>query len=367
MENTPDKLKIDNQFLTTDEINKIIPEALIGDAFHIKVSKQTAEYLIANDIVNDIMNAEYGNDGFYGEQWTGMTKDDFNDETQKFDDDYQTFEIDVNPITRTGLENLLATIQNINNMETQKEFNQVQYLKDQLKYLGFGESEKLHKDLENGINSNEKSFEIKTTSDKTLPENKVDFNIKFNKSEKGGVFLNSYSATLSNNKGENVSQNFTVNKENAFTAKEAVNLLEGRSVKIEFDNPKTAQKETAFVKLNFAEEKNTYGNYNFQTFHQNYGVDAKQIVEKSNLIFDKPEYKDSVIKSLEKGNVVKVKFELEDKIIEGKAVLNPQYKNLNLYDSDMNRLNTNKPLQGMDNDNKHEKSNVREQSMSRGI
>ena len=104
MENTPDKLKIDNQFLTTDEINKIIPEALIGDAFHIKVSKQTAEYLIANDIVNDIMNAEYGNDGFYGEQWTGMTKDDFNDETQKFDDDYQTFEIDVNPITRIGLE-----------------------------------------------------------------------------------------------------------------------------------------------------------------------------------------------------------------------------------------------------------------------
>jgi len=198
MENTPDKLKIDNQFLTTDEINKIIPEALIGDAFHIKVSKQTAEYLIANDIVNDIMNAEYGNDGFYGEQWNGMTKDDFNDETQKFDDDYQTFEIDVNPITRIGLENLLATIQNINNMETQKEFNQVQYLKDQLKYLGFGESEKLHKDLESGINSNEKSFEIKTTSDKTLPENKVDFNIKFNKSEKGGVFLNSYSATLSN-------------------------------------------------------------------------------------------------------------------------------------------------------------------------
>ena len=263
-------------------------------------------------------------------------------------------------------------IEKINNenskiMEKQKEFDKVQYLKDQLKYLGFGESEKLHKDLEKGINSNEKSFEIKTTSDKTLPENKVDFNIKFNKSEKGGVFLNSYSATLSNNKGENVSQNFTVNKENAFTAKEAVNLLEGRSVKIEFDNPKTAQKETAFVKLNFAEEKNTYGNYNFQTFHQNYGVDSKQIVEKSNLIFDKPEYKDSVIKSLEKGNVVKVKFELEDKIIEGKAVLNPQYKNLNLYDSDMNRLNTNKPLQGMDNENKHEKSNVREQSMSRGI
>lgn len=38
-------------------------------------------------------------------------------------------------------------------METQKEFNQVQYLKDQMKYLGFGEGEKLHKDLEKGIKS----------------------------------------------------------------------------------------------------------------------------------------------------------------------------------------------------------------------
>lgn len=249
----------------------------------------------------------------------------------------------------------------------EKEFDQVNYLKDQLKYLGFGESKELHKDLEAGINSPEKSFELKTISDKALPENQVEFNLKFSKSEQGGVFLNSYDAMLSNNKKDTISQNFRVSKENTFTAKEAINLLEGRSVKIEFRNPKTEQKETAFVKLNLTEEKNQYGNYNFQNFHQNYGVDTQQIVEKSNLIFDKSEYKDSTIASLEKGNVVKVKFELEDKIVEGKAVLNPQYKNLNLYDSDMNRLNTNKPLQGIDNDQKHEKANVREQSMSRGL
>lgn len=42
---------------------------------------------------------------------------------------------------------------------------------------------------------------------------------------------------------------------------------------------------------------------------------------------------------------MKVKFEMDDKVVEGKAVLNPQYKNLNLYDNDMNRINTNKPLQ----------------------
>ena len=255
--------------------------------------------------------------------------------------------------------------QNPKIMETEKEFDQLQYLKDQLKYLGFGEGEKIHKDLEKGIKSKDQQFEIKTTSDKTLPENKVDFTLKFNKTESGGVFLNSYNAKLTNEKNEEISHNFPVNRENTFTAKESINLLEGRTVKIEFNNPKTERLEPAFVKLNFDEPKTEKGNYNFQNFYKNYGVDTAQIVEKSNLLFDKPEWKENTIKSLEKGNVVKVKFELDDKVIEGKAVLNPQYKNLNLYDSDMNRINTNKPLEGLEQDNKHEKNNVKEQSIKR--
>ena len=259
---------------------------------------------------------------------------------------------------------------NINNqtpniMETQKEFDQVEYLKNQLKYLGFGEGEKLHKDLEKGIKSKNQQFEIKTTSDKALPENKVDFTLKFNKTDSGGIFLNSYNAKLTNEKNEEISHNFPVNRENTFTAKEAINLLEGRSVKIEFHNPKSDQQETAFVQFNFDEPKTEKGNYLFQNFYKNYGVETDKIVEKSNLIFDKPEYKENTIKSLEKGNVVKVKFEQEDKVIEGKAILNPQNRNLKLYDSDMNRINTNKPLEGIEQDNKHEKSNVKEQSIKR--
>lgn len=255
--------------------------------------------------------------------------------------------------------------QNTEIMETQKEFDQVQYLKDQLKYLGFGEDEKLHKDLEKGIKSTKTQFEIKTSSDKALPENKVDFLLRFNKPDSGGVFFNSYQAMLKNDKDESIHHKFPVNRENTFTAKEAVNLLEGRAVKIEFQNPKTEQKEPAFVQFNFNEPKTENGNYNFQNFYKNYGVDTARIVEKSNLIFDKPEWKENTIKSLEKGNIVKVKFELDDKVVEGKAVLNPQYKNLNLYDSDMNRINTNKPLEGLEQDNKHEKNNVKEQSIKR--
>src|SRR5690606_38913269 len=114
-----------------------------------------------------------------------------------------------------------------NSMETEKEFDPVQYLKDQMKYLGFGEDEKLHKDLEKGINSPDQQFEIKTTSDKTLPGNKADFTLNYNKTDKGGIFLNSYDANLTNEKGDSIFQNFRVSREDSFTAKEAVNLLEG--------------------------------------------------------------------------------------------------------------------------------------------
>jgi hypothetical protein len=255
--------------------------------------------------------------------------------------------------------------QNPNIMETKNEYEPSQYPKFQLKYLGFGEGEQLHKDLENGINAPEKEFEIKTTSDKTMPGNEVEFTLKFNKIENGSVFMNFYNAKLTKENGDILSHNFPVNRVNTFTAKEAINLLEGRTVKIEFHNPKTEKIEPAFAKLNFNEPKTEKGNYNFQNFYKNYGVDTDQIVEKSKLIFDKPEWKESTIKSLEKGNIVKVKFELDDKVVEGKAVLNPQYKNLNLYDSDMNRINTNKPLEGLEQDNKHEKNNVKEQSIKR--
>lgn len=236
---------------------------------------------------------------------------------------------------------------------------QLDYLKNQLKYLGFGESNKLHQDLEKGINSNEKTFKIQTQSDRAMQGNEVNFTLNFNKSEKGGVFLNSFNATLKNEIGEERTHNFGVNH---FTAKEAVNLLEGRSVKTEFK-----ENEPVFVKLNFAEEKNEYGNFKFQTYNQQaYGVDTAKIVEKLGLIFDKPEHKDNTVKSLEKGNIVKVKFNLDNKITEGNAVLNPQYKTLNLYDKEMNRLNTNKPIQGLDTQ-QQEKNNIRQQNISRSL
>lgn len=244
--------------------------------------------------------------------------------------------------------------------QQEKKFDVAEYLNNQMKYLGFGNN---HKEaIQKGIDSKDNSFQIHTTSDKALFGNKAEFAVNFNKSEKGGVFLNSFDAKLTTSKGEERSQNFRLN----FTAKEAINLLEGRAVKTELQN-KQGEKFNAFVKLNFAEEKNEFGNYKSKLFNENYGVDTGKIVDELKLKFDKPEYRENAIKALEKGNIIKAKFEHEGKEIQGKAYLNVEYKTLNLYNDKMQRLNNNKPLQGLAQDNSHEKNNVREQSISRGI
>ncbi len=229
-----------------------------------------------------------------------------------------------------------------------------------------GESEQLHKDLKKGLDSNEMEFVIKTSSDKTTFGKSADFTLNFKKNDNGAVFLNSYDANVINSKGENLSHRFKVKREDNITVKEAINLLEGRAVKTNLVNPKTNEKEPAFIKLKLKEEKNKHGNYKLDVYNNNYGVDVAKIVEKSNLIFDKPEYKDFAIKALEKGNLVPVKFKHEDKVIAGKAMLNPQYKTLNLYDKGMNRINTNKPIKGVEIE-ENEKANVRQHNSKRSL
>lgn len=238
----------------------------------------------------------------------------------------------------------------------------VDFLEKNVKYHGFGESPEIKNKITEGVLSPNEKFQISLSSEQGINNNKVDFTLNFKKDgkeENEKAFFNSFNASTTTEKGEERSHTFNAN----YTAKEAVNLLEGRAVKTE-----SKSGDDIFVKLDFNKEKNEFNNYNLQVFHkEKYGVDTNKIVENSGIVFDKPEYKDNVIKSLEKGNITKVKFSHEGSQIDGNAVLNPQYKTLNLYDKDMNRLNTNKPLQGLEQDNSHEKNNVRQQNISRSI
>lgn len=269
-------------------------------------------------------------------------------------------------------EGKIADVTNVQQL-SEKQFTQLNYLKNQVKYLGMGESEKLHKDLENAILSPDKDVDVKVeynNPDRLMKGNTISFDLHIGKGEQGGVFLNSYTANLTMKNGEERSQSFKVQKENNITAKEAINLLEGRAVKIEHDR---VDKETgelsrteSFIKLKLKDEKTEYGNYKYEWYNKGYGVDVEDIMNKSNLVFADDTQRERTKKHLEKGNITEVSFVHDKKEIKGFAVLNPQYKQLNLYDSTMNRLNTNKPLQKPELENNQKNEIVKEQHISRG-
>ena len=269
-------------------------------------------------------------------------------------------------------EGKIADVTNVQQL-SEKQFTQLNYLKNQVKYLGMGESEKLHKDLENAILSPDKDVDVKVeynNPDRLMKGNTISFDLHIGKGEQGGVFLNSYTANLTMKNGEERSQSFKVQKENNITAKEAINLLEGRAVKIEHDR---VDKETgelsrteSFIKLKLKDEKTEYGNYKYEWYNKGYGVDVEDIMKKSNLVFADDTQRERTKKHLEKGNITEVSFVHDKKEIKGFAVLNPQYKQLNLYDSTMNRLNTNKPLQKPELENNQKNEIVKEQHISRG-
>ena len=256
---------------------------------------------------------------------------------------------------------------------SQQQFSQLNYLKNQVKYLGLGEDTKLHKDLENAILSPEDKVTVRAEynyPDRLMKGNTATFDLNLTKTEQGGVFLNSYRANLTTKNGEERSQTFKVQKENNITAKEAINLLEGRSVKIEHDvvNKETGElsRTESFIKLNMKEPKTDYGNYKYEWYNKNaYGVDVDNIMQKSNLTFADDTERERTKKHLEKGNITQVTFQHENLQIQGFAVLNPQWKMLNLYDSAMNRVTTQNQLVKPEATQSQQKNNVPEHSISR--
>ncbi|SQA76540.1 hypothetical protein [Capnocytophaga sputigena] len=256
---------------------------------------------------------------------------------------------------------------------SEQQSNQLNYLKNQVKYLGLGEDTKLHKNLENAILSPEDKVTVRADynyPDRLMKGNTVSFDLNLTKTEQGGVFLNSYRANLTTKNGEERSQTFKVQKENNITAKEAINLLEGRSVKIEHDvvNKETGElsRTESFIKLNMKEPKTDYGNYKYEWYNKNaYGVDIDNIMQKSNLTFANDIERERTKKHLEKGNITQVTFQQENRQIQGFAVLNPQWKMLNLYDSTMNRLTIQNQLVKPEVTQSQQKNNVPEHSISR--
>ncbi len=121
------------------------------------------------------------------------------------------------------------------------------YLKENLKYMGFGES--LYPVLEKNIQQRFPEFVLKLHLD--MNRKPFDVDLHFRKSDNSDMyFFNSYSASLQRSNGEKVEQTFYLNKGKGVTAKEAYNLLEGRAVYKELTT-KAGESYKAWLQLDF--------------------------------------------------------------------------------------------------------------------
>lgn len=214
------------------------------------------------------------------------------------------------------------------------------FLKNQMTYIGFGDKSILDA-LDQAIDQGEPRFTLTVRHEKeTEAGNKAKFEINFNKSsESDRYFLNTFRTTLLD-KADNPlkTQLFHINGTKGITAKESINLLEGRAVKTVLKY--SGEDSKVFVKLNF-DETNKYGNYKYRTFNENYGVNTTQIIqnaqEESGLKVDTTNI-DKLAKSLEKGNLVKSNFSTLGQEITGYVALSPEFKNLDHFDGNLAKI-----------------------------
>jgi hypothetical protein len=208
------------------------------------------------------------------------------------------------------------------------------YLKDNIKYMGFGES--LNESLQANIAEGKPGFSLSLAMDINRKVFQVD--LHFRKSENSDMyFFNSYNASLQRSNGDKVDQTFYLSKGKGVTAKEAYNLLEGRSVYKELTT-KDGQQYNAWIQLDFA-NRDKNNNHEIRQFHENYGYDIKAAAAKFSIVeLNDPEREKSLLQSLQKGNIQSVSIEKNGAVSKVFMEANPQYKTLTVYDGQMKRM-----------------------------
>ncbi|MBK8775251.1 MAG: hypothetical protein IPM10_10670 [Chitinophagaceae bacterium] len=206
-----------------------------------------------------------------------------------------------------------------------------QYLSDNLKYMGFGEN--LKPELEKNLNEGKAEFQLQYKAE--INKKPFEVTMNFRKSDSSDMyFFNNYHASLQKSNGEKMEQTFYLNKGKGVTGKEAFNLLDGRSVHKDLVT-KEGHPYKAWIQLDTgAKDKNN--NFEVKQFHENYGFDLKGAVEKFAVAELKdPEKEKALMQSLQKGNVQSVTIEKDGSSHKMFIEADPQYKKVNLYDSNM--------------------------------
>jgi len=226
--------------------------------------------------------------------------------------------------------------QSINNSSKITAMNEqnFEYLKDNIKYMGFGEN--MNEALETNLKQGTPEFILSNKTE--INKKPFEATLHFRKSDNSDMyFFNSYNASLERKNGEKMEQTFYLNKGKGITAKEAYNMLEGRAVFKELST-KEGQGYKAWVQLDF-DNKAKNNNHEVKQFHENYGYDLKAAVSKFAVAeLADSEKEKSLMQSLQKGNIQAVTIEKEGSVSKIFVEANPQYKSVNLYDGSMQRV-----------------------------
>jgi hypothetical protein len=210
----------------------------------------------------------------------------------------------------------------------------LKYLKDNLKYMGFGE--KLNSDLENGMKEGKPEFQLKLNE--KMFQGNMELNLHFKQSPSSEMyFFNSYEARLTKDNGHDMSQSFYLNNGKGVTYKEAYNLLDGRSVLKDLTN-KEGEKYAAWIKLDFSKHA-TNNHFETRQFHaEKYGFNLASAVGKLDIVKLPEEQEKQLMQSLQKGNKQAVNFMKDGKETPMFIEANPQFKAINVYDTSGRQL-----------------------------
>lgn len=208
------------------------------------------------------------------------------------------------------------------------------YLKEGLKYLGFGEG--LNEKLTENISKQKDQFQLKTVNE--YGPDKVNYILDFKRGDQSDMyFFNKYTATIKAGEVDEKSQTFFPKKNSGITAKEAYNLLNGRSVNKDLTNAE-GQPYNAWLQIDFA-QKDDRGNHKFKMIHQAYGYDLEKELAKHPIKeLNEPVTKERLMQSLERGNLHQVTFTKADREDKMFIEANPQFKTLNVFDDKLKKV-----------------------------
>jgi hypothetical protein len=228
-----------------------------------------------------------------------------------------------------------------------------EYLKDQVKYTGFGEG--LESELKAKMQKEEPNFTLNHNAQ--YGNDTALATLNFKKSDQSDMyFFNSYKVELQKeNSKEALEQTFYINKGSNITMKEAFNLMEGRSVNKDLTN-KEGEIYNAWVQMDF-KQADTNGNFKLNQYHQNYGYDLEATLAKHPIKeLENPKYKEDLMDSMKKGNLQSATFLKEGNELKQYIEASPQFKTINVYDSNMQRI-----------DNRHSKEEKQSEGESKSI